>query len=180
MEMKSIGAIMMVLVLVLIGGAFIQEIANDTHAATNTQTNSNETVNVALAHHLGKALGWNETRAVVMDLADDDVASINQVRWSNGTVLVSGTDYVVAGYSTVNTENITIKLYNTTSNFIHAPISNTTVVDYTYNPAEYVDDGTSRTLLNVFLPLFFILALVLSVLGIVFKDQLKDMLDNIR
>lgn len=175
METNKLGVVFTVFIGLIIGIALLGVVADKSYEATHTITNSNETVDVSLTHS-GSQLGFNETRAVLMDLADVKVNSIDQVRWSNGTILTANTDYVVTGYSTVDTENITIRLYNTTTNFIHAPISNTTVVDYTYYPASYIDNSTGRTLINSLVVLFFVLAILFGVIGYFGKERVFDFL----
>ena len=174
MEMKKqFGVIVGIFVFVLIGAALAGVIGDVTYEAVNTQTNLNESVDVTLTRSLTIPSDFVNTNLVEADLKDTSVASINEVRWSNGTVLTVTTDYVVTGYSTTGTENITIGLLNTTANIINGEISNNTVVDYTYYPEGYMENSTGRTLLRTFLVLFFVLAILITVIGmIVGKDKL--------
>lgn len=178
MEQKNkLGVVFAVFIAIVIGIALLRVVADSSYEAVNVQNHHNETVNVILCRDPANNTDLNETRYVKMDLINPKVISIDQVRWSNGTILTVNTDYKVTGYSTTGVENITIALMNTTKVYRHINgISNTTLVDYTYQPATYIDNSTGRTLIGGLVGLFFVIAILLTVIGIFGKEQVFDFL----
>jgi hypothetical protein len=167
-EQNKLGMIVVAFIVLLVGITLLSTIANSTYSATHTQTNRNETISVATAHN-NSELGWNDNKTVSVTLKDAKVSSINELRWSNGTILTPIVDYEIAGYSTVNPEAVTLRIFNTTKNWLHATKMNNTVIDYTYYPADYIDDGIGKTLLSSFLILFFVIGILATVIGFAMK-----------
>jgi len=165
----KVGAMIFAFILLVVGITFATTIGNSTSQAVTTQTNLNETCSMASAVLAG-SLSYKDYVQVECTMADDDIYSVNAVRWDNMTALVSATDYNVTIPATTTSKVLTFSVMNTTSNAGIIGITNTTQIDYSYYPDGYVKNSTGRTLFSSFLVLFFVLAILGTVLGILLKS----------
>jgi hypothetical protein len=159
---KQIGVFLLVLIAVMIGTAFLISIANSTFEQTNTYTVANESQSIASARDAANGV----ISTVVYEVANSYRVT-GQTPISSFVLRASDGSTVTAGNYTLN-NNGTYTLVNTT--FWVGTAANTTYRGYVFKPANYVNDGTSRTIIPLII-LFCALGILAVVLSQVFSGE---------
>lgn len=151
------------LVFVIIAIAFLKTLSTEIKDVTETISNANESTNIQSARYatgvLENCSSWcfYDTNFTFTSTAE----SVDEVRTANDTLTLN-TDYSVATYSNGTITGIyflnTSTILNNTDE-----LANITYVDYTYEPIDYLEDSSSRTLVNLII-VFFAIALILGAL----------------
>jgi hypothetical protein len=171
MENKTIGILISVAVVLLMGVILIQIIADNSYPKTVRTAIASETINIAPARLAGNAInasyyfhlskGCPYATAWRQDAGTECQIDYNWVRNSSGALLTDPTDVVkisnggiCAGYQSGD-----IRFAN--SALMNATVTNTTTVSYSYCADDYMTQSWSRTILNM-VPGFFALGILLS------------------
>lgn len=165
MSMGRLGMILLIFLLAIIGIPLLTSITDTTfkNSQLTTVAGENITTDVAAVRLIGNSVDPN----VDIELTNNYARTVTEVQL-NGSVLTDGTDY----QTTNSNEGLVLRLINTTAT--GGANLNESNVTYTYGQ-EYISSAPSRTLINL-IPLFYVLGIVLLILGAVFKDQLMDLI----
>lgn len=148
---NGLGLILGIVILILVGIALIDPLATSLAGMDDTSTGLTEAITVAS--------GSSTT-------GNDDVVSI-QAFWNNTPFIVTVTD------ADINfTQASGIVLTNV------SVADGSYFINYTYQPDTFVDDPTSRTILNATIILFFALAILIGVIGWFMRSGIQDFLNN--
>lgn len=154
----------------IIGVVLIGIAADEESQVDLLQTNTNESLTVTTARNATFAHYFDNT--TYLALGDIDIHTVSAVRWSNGTPLVVTTDYLVRLESSGFAAGISFQ--NSSSTIANVEFeSNTTVVDYTYYPDDYVKDATGRTIINSILMITFIVGFIVGIVAIIWNKYIK-------
>jgi hypothetical protein len=157
------GIVLLAFIIIVISLAFINTISDNVYENTRTFG----AVNESLEFNSSRIHGTHDiNQSINYSLSHGDLASVTRIVTQNGTVLTLNTDYNVSlagvGITFLNSSRM-----GNTSDLAGAN-SNLSLVTYTYNPTEYVDHASSRTILTL-INIFVVLGMLLLVIGIIMK-----------
>ena len=172
--MKSVSILIAAFIAVLVGIMLIGSVASETYGHTGRGTSViDERLNVSSSYN-GNSGFMNQT--IMRTLSNNGVqCSSGDGRWVSGSVVITNSSGTVltSGNYTVSYSNNTIAFKNTSTT---DPVTygssffggNITLIDYVYQPADYVCEGWQRTVLNL-VPGFFGLAILAVGVGLFYK-----------
>ena len=170
MDLKQL---ILIFISVIVGLAFLTIIAD--HTVLNTDLSydnrTNESHTMTTDWLGGDVL--DESKDTITLTHGDRFQEVTSVRSLNDTLLSPTTDYTVTHDNLGNV--VTIEFLNTTDvrEIANESGENTTLVDYTQYPEMYVQgSGAARTILS-FNSLWFVLAILMAVAGVVYMKY-KD------
>lgn len=174
-EKSSVGIIILMAVAVLIGAILVQIIADQTVSKTQLKSSIDTIdVNTAIVGQENKTLQsviFTVTNPPTTWRTSDCPLTSVVIKNSTGTTLTETTGWVMdkaAGtFYMVNGSEAWTSFSGAT---------NTTTVSYTYCPAEYINEGWQRTVLNL-VPGFFVLAILLGAAFVIFYILKKEGVD---
>jgi hypothetical protein len=137
MELGKVSLILMAFIGILIGTVLIDSIADSISELDDTIVTPNN-----------ESITWSGNNTP-FTLAHDDIVAGSDVVWNHTTQMVRNTHYTISK-TAITFTNTSRYLWDT------AALN----ITYTYEGANYVDNTTSRTLMNV-IPIFFVLAILL-------------------
>lgn len=150
---KLLGLALMAFIGAILFVVFADTIADNVQYQNNPVTITDEILNIASVRYADGNPSINASQ--YLSLAHNNwTTDVVVVTMANGSALTANVDYYV------NTSNNKINFSNTTRMF--TMVQNTTLVDYKYYHADYISDGTSRTV-NGFTLLFFVIGGVILV-----------------
>jgi len=164
----KVGAMIFAFILLVVGITFATTIGNSTSQAVTTQKNSNVTCDMSAAV-TPAVLGWEGT-PISCVMSDADIFSYDSIKWDNNVTNMVAADYTLTLPTDVESKTIVVVIANSTGNIASMASTNKTVITYSYYPDGYVKNSTGRTLFSSFLVLFFVLAILGTVLGILLKS----------
>jgi len=166
---SKIGALMGLFILIVIGVILAQTIEDRIVYTRNMASITNRSIDISSARTAWNGID-NTTEFTLVSSAQNETLIINEARLGNGTVLTAATDYFIIP------TNTGIGFNNGTYFVIYESVTlgNTTLIDYTFEPEEYVDDPTTRMLFGL-IGLLYILGLVVYVYFVVYKNFIEDM-----
>jgi len=144
----------------IIGIVFIGVIANMVTENTEGKTEPNEYISIAGARDTNGDIN----SSLPIALANDEVISFTSLSEENGSALALTTDYIInlsLGQVFLINNSHTVETLNTT-------YTNHTNATYVYQMDNYIENGTSRTIISL-LVIFFaigVLAIGLQALGL--------------
>ena len=136
MENNNLGMLLGAFILIVVGVVLVDSIADSVAELDDTITlDDNE------------SLTWVANNTPIV-LANDDIVSGSQIVYNQSNQLTSGSDYTMS--------RSTITFLNTSDTVFATDLLNIT---YTHEGVNYLNDSTSRTLINLVV-LFFVLAIL--------------------
>ena len=177
MELKAntkLGALILIFITVMVGIILAQHLADEIWKTNNFHSVTNETINISasLIELNTRDDGMADFNPLIaINLGEDNLITVSEVRHANGTIITQGTDWRIASdlKGTINMLNSSTNLaWNATESS-----GNATLWDYTHSD-EYVGDRVSRILLGLIV-LFFTIGLVVWLIGYVWNTYIKDM-----
>jgi hypothetical protein len=146
---------------VLIGIALLVAIADEVWLNRNLMGGTNTTqIDISSARQVHHASEMHNFTGASIALSDNCIYTFTGASWGNGSAMVRDTDYTVT-LSTTGASNFV--MLNSTTNWHHnASVTNITEWSYGHN-CNYVDDGTSRTLLGLII-IFFVIGILALIL----------------
>lgn len=162
--MKGIIAIFIAAIICI---AFIMSIGDNVSQQTAFQTITNESISIASARLPGNQINIsvNFTLADAPQRVGKGAITSWIIRNASGTT-ISSTNYT----ANLNTGNVSF--LNTT--FMIAQIGNITLHTYVAADDNYVSDGASRQSIDLILILAAV-GLITAIVGIIFRNQLKEL-----
>lgn len=157
-EQNKLMIIMLLVMIILIGFAFITSVANTKGGQTNKQTILNKSISVASAY-INETYVNSSFNYTIYSQSDWKVSEcpLTDVKISigNGTLLVDG-----VGYTLYSPQGV----YSMKNSSLTIPVNskNVTLVNATYCPDGYLTSSTDRGLIDLIPTLMIILILVIA------------------
>ena len=170
----SMGAIVSLFILAIVGLVLVPAIADNVWETTNTMPGT-EVVDVTgnrINLHALAGVNLSDFDLGTITLGQDNIRGVSSVTHNNGTVLIQDTDWEF-----VTRLSGTVRLLNSSTNtaWDYDGVNQFNQTNWTYTFGDsYVENANARTLLNL-IPLFFIIGLVLLVAAVAlrkFTDKL--------
>ncbi len=152
---NGIGALISIFVLAVLGISFVAIIANSLTSMDDVNVLTDEAITISAA-------GLIET-------ANKPLQSIQHIFNTTGTQVV---DLTAADFNFTTQGLLNGELHVNAS---FASMANM-FINYTYQPATYVEDTISRNILNATILIFFVVGLLLGVIGWFYRGQVKEFL----
>jgi hypothetical protein len=186
MENKTIGIIISVAIVALMGAILVQIIADNAYPKTVRTAIASETINIAPARLAGNAInasyyfhlakGCPYATAWREDAGSECQIDYNWVKNSSGAALTDPDDVVKVSNGAVCTDYPSGDVHFVNSALMNSTITNTTTISYSYCADDYMTQSWSRTILNM-VPGFFILGILLAVAFVIYYVLKKEGID---
>ncbi len=158
MAAEKLGVVFGLFITIIVGVILASIIGDEVFLTGNTLQVTNFSVDISSARLIDNNVDPGVAFTLTINTGQE-IISVDEVRFDNGTVLTQSTDW------DTNASDVVFFL---NSSLMIAHPDNDTDVDYTFEPSQFVSDSTSRVFLSLTV-LLFIIGLLLFVIS-----KLKD------
>ena len=164
---QAIGGLIGLFIIALIGIVLLSAIGDSVSLTTETLSITNRSIDISSARLADN--GIDNGTAFTLLSTGQRITGISEVRAGNGSVLIEDTDWFTNSSSIVAFSNSTTMIA-----LINNSLANITLVDFGFEPAEFVKDANARTFLGL-IPLFFVIGLLLFIIAQLNLFGFRDM-----